>query len=92
MRLHHSLSFPQPLPPVNLTVAGDLAARSVLNYARLEGKWYRPWEVFGADQHGWPADWESRIVLALVSQARTTHCEPAWPEEVIDALPRGEIR
>lgn len=79
--------IPQPIKPENLTFSGDIAVRSLLNYSRLEGKWYRPWEVFGADQHGWPADWEGRIILALVSQARATHREPAWLEQIIDAIP-----
>jgi len=82
-----SHSLPLPVSPEDVTIVGELAARSILNYGRLEGKWYRPWEVFSADQHGWPADWEGRIVLALVSQARLTHREPAWLGEIVDGIP-----
>ena len=71
-----------------LQVEGDLAVRSLLNYSRLEGHWYRPWEVFGADKHGWPGDWEGRIILALVSQAAATHREPAWLREILQRLPQ----
>ncbi|MEI6646004.1 MAG: hypothetical protein WCP12_08200 [bacterium] len=71
-----------------LVVTGDLAVRSLLNYARLEGTWYRPWEVFGADKHGWPGDWEGRVILGLVSQARATHRTPAWLEMILEELPK----
>ena len=77
----------KPVSLARLDVQGDLAVRSVMNYARLEGKWYRPWEVFSADQHGWPADWEGRIILALVSQAQATHRPPAWLDQIIDGVP-----
>ena len=80
-------SIPKPIELKNLTVTGELAARTVLNFGRLEGKWYRPWEVFMADQHGWPGDWEGRIILALVSQAQCTHREPAWLEEIMRSIP-----
>lgn len=83
-----SAACPKPIDFENLTVTGELAVRSVLNYGRLEGKWYRPSEVFLADQHGWPGDWEGRIILALVSQARATHREPAWLEEIIESVPK----
>lgn len=71
----------------DIEIRGDLAVRSVLNYARLEGQWYRPWEVFGADQHGWPGDWEGRVILALVSQARVSKRAPAWLEDILAMLP-----
>ena len=79
--------LPLAISPDDVTISGELAVRSVLNFARLEGKWYRPWEVFSADQHGWPADWEGRIILALVSQGRLTHREPAWLAEIVDGIP-----
>jgi len=82
-----TLSSPLPLPLADLQLEGDLAVRSLLNYARLEGQWYRPWEVFGADKHGWPGDWEGRVILALVSQASATHREPAWLRQILQSLP-----
>lgn len=82
-----TLVGPRPLALESITVFGDFAARSVRNYARLEGDSYRPWEVFGADVHGWPGDWEGRLILALVSHARASGREPAWLEAIIDAIP-----
>ncbi len=73
----------------DVEIRGDLAVRSVLNYGRLEGQWYRPWEVFGADKHGWPGDWEGRVILALVSQARATKRTPAWLDAILAELPRN---
>ncbi|MEI6351368.1 MAG: hypothetical protein WCP06_09700 [Verrucomicrobiota bacterium] len=84
----NSVSFPLPLRLSQLQIHGDLAVRSLLNYSRLEGPWYRPWEVFGADKHGWPGDWEGRIILALVSQAAATHREPAWLQQILHQLPQ----
>ncbi|NQU41726.1 glycoside hydrolase family 127 protein [bacterium] len=78
---------PAPVDLSKQTTRGELAFRSGKNYARLEGKWYHPHEVFKADQHGWPGDWEGRIILALVSQAQATHREPAWLDEIIARLP-----
>lgn len=81
-------AFLLPIPLDALQIEGDLAVRSLLNYSRLEGHWYRPSEVFGADKHGWPGDWEGRIILALVSQAAATHREPAWLRQILEKLPK----
>ncbi|NQU43439.1 glycoside hydrolase family 127 protein [bacterium] len=80
-------TMPTPIDLSDVVMRGELSFRGIKNYARLEGKWYRPHEVFKADQHGWPGDWEGRIILALVSQAQATHREPAWLEEIIRRLP-----
>jgi len=79
-----------PLVPAlsRSTLKGPWSARAQLNYARLEGPWYRPDEVFTADTHGWPGDWEGRIILGLVSQARHTGRTPAWLDEILYRLPR----
>ena len=66
---------------------GELAVRILANYSRLEGKWYRPDEVFSADQHGWPGDWEGRLLLALALHARSTGRQPAWLEEILERIP-----
>lgn len=50
------------MKPINfkdIEVKGELGVCSGLNFARLEGKWYRPDEVFGADKHGWPGNWRA---------------------------------
>jgi len=71
----------------DIRVRGDLAVRSGLNYARLEGDWYRPDEVFKADSHGWPGDWEGRVVLALTLLERATHRPSAYLEEILRLIP-----
>jgi hypothetical protein len=71
----------------DIEIKGELAVRSGLNFARLEGQWYRPDEVFKADSHGWPADWEGRIVLALTLLAQSTHRTPAYLDEIVSRIP-----
>ena len=69
-----------------VSMKGELAVRQLLNYSRLEGKWYRPDEVFEADQHGWPADWEGRCILALSLHAKMTGRFPAYLDEIVDRI------
>ena len=71
----------------DIDIKGDLAVRSGLNFARLEGQWYRPEEVFKADSHGWPADWEGRIVLALTLLTQSTHRTSAYLDEIVSLIP-----
>ena len=71
----------------DIDIKGDLAARSGLTFTRLEGKWFRPDEVFTADQHGWPGDWEGRIILGLTMLAQSTHRSPAYLETILSMLP-----
>ena len=70
-----------------IKVKGDLAVRSGLNFARLEGDWYRPEEIFKADSHGWPGDWEGRVILALTMLEQSTHRASAYLDEIISILP-----
>ena len=79
----------QPLRFEDIRIRGELACRSLLNFARLEGKWYRPEEVFSADQHGWPGDWVGRLVLGLTLLARATHREPAYLQEILSRVPEN---
>jgi uncharacterized protein len=71
----------------DINIKGELAVRAGLNYARLEGQWYRPDEVFQADKHGWPADWEGRVILALTLLAQSTHRTPAYLDRIIALIP-----
>ena len=73
----------------DIRVRGDLAVRSGLNYTRLEGDWYRPDEVFKADSHGWPGDWEGRVVLALTLLEQSTHRTSAYLEEIVRLIPEN---
>jgi len=71
----------------DIEIKGELGYRAGLNFARLEGKWYRPEEVFQADKHGWPGDWEGRVILALTLLAQSTHRTPAYLDKIISMIP-----
>jgi hypothetical protein len=71
----------------SITPKSSLAVRIVANYARLEGQWYRPDEVFVADKAGWPADWEGRLILALALHWQCTGRAPAYLDEIINRIP-----
>jgi uncharacterized protein len=71
----------------DICMHGDLAMRAGLNYARLEGTWYRPEEVFKADSHGWPGDWEGRVILALTLLSQSTHRPSAYLNEIMEKVP-----
>ncbi|MBD3242612.1 MAG: hypothetical protein GF331_18625 [Chitinivibrionales bacterium] len=71
----------------NVIPEADLAVRLITNYARLEGAWYRPDEVFTADQHGWPGDWEGRLILALALHQKASGRSPAWLTEILARIP-----
>jgi uncharacterized protein len=79
--------FPKPIAWSDIDIYGDLAVRIGLNFARLEGRMYRPDEVFTADTAGWPADWEGRILLALSLYKRVTGRTPAYLEDILDQIP-----
>jgi len=70
-----------------IEMKGELGFRAILNFARLEGQWYRPDEVFQADKHGWPGDWEGRVILALTLLAQSTHRTPAYLDEILSLIP-----
>ena len=68
-------------------IYGDLQRRINLNYSRMESRHYRPEHIFGADQSGWPGDWEGRTILALVKLKSSTRREPAYLREILRILP-----
>lgn len=74
------------LEPKNLTITGELAFRINRNFSRLEDKMYRPEQIFGADQNGWPGDWEGRTILALALEEAVTHRKAAFLEDNCAAL------
>jgi uncharacterized protein len=77
----------KPISWNDIEMYSDLAVRIGLNSARLEAKGYRPSEVFTADAHGWPGDYEGRVMLALVLYKRVTGRTPAYLEEMVDLIP-----
>ncbi len=80
------------IPPVksiglsNIEIQGELAFRALMNYARMEGRSYRPEAIFRADQNGWPGDWEGRTILALTLLAQATHRPPAYLDAIVYQL------
>ncbi|MDR1733547.1 MAG: glycoside hydrolase family 127 protein [Oscillospiraceae bacterium] len=71
----------------NLCLRGDIGRRTALNIGRLEGTHWRASTVFSADSGGWPGDWEGRTILALCLHAAAAGREPAYLQEILDALP-----
>lgn len=69
-----------------IAVRGDLAYRLLLNYSILESYRYRADYIFTADKSAWYGDWEGRTILALVRLYEATGREPAFLEQIIDAL------
>ncbi|MGN6643684.1 MAG: hypothetical protein ACTHKU_11870 [Verrucomicrobiota bacterium] len=78
--------IPQPVLWENLQLGGELALRCDRNFDRLEEEKYQPDNVF---QQGssWPGDTEGRTILGLVLDARATHREPRYLEEILKRLP-----
>jgi len=70
----------------NVTVLGDLGRRLISNAARLESDVYRPDMVYKGEDYDWPADFEGRLLLALVRQLETTHREGAYMREIFDGV------
>lgn len=68
------------MAPEQFTVLGDLAYRSIKNFARLEDHGFLPEVVLGDPtwNDGWPGDKEGRVMLAYVLLGRLTHREPAF--------------
>ena len=66
---------------------GELGYRLTQSFSRNESKFYKPEYVWTADLASWPADWEGRTILALVSLAKATGKEPAYLEDILDLLP-----
>lgn len=79
--------FMRSIRLADIEIKGELGYRAGLNYTRLEGQWYRPEEVFQADKHGWPGDWEGRVILALTLLAQSTHRTPAYLDKIISLIP-----
>lgn len=62
-------------------VRGELSYRILKNYARLEGKEYRPGRIYHMGKR-WPGDWEGRTRLAWVLLSRISKRKPAYLEDV----------
>lgn len=82
----------KPLPWEYIEIGGEMQARALRNFDRLETDIYTPEKVF-PEKHqtisaDWPGDYEGRIILALTLQARATHRIPKYLEELISLIPQ----
>lgn len=71
----------------DIEIYGELAVRMINNMNRLQGETYRPDEVFTADAHDWPGDWEGRLILALSLYQQATGCTLAYLDRIVEELP-----
>lgn len=73
----------------NVQIEGELKARLNKNFDRLEEDLYQPKNVFVTEKesNGWPADKEGRTILGLVMDARASHRNPKYLEDIIAMLP-----
>lgn len=85
-----SLNPLMPMDYPSISVGGELLARAMRNYDRLESDIYKPENDFnaGGASEGWPGDKEGRIILGLTLQAQATHRTPRYLEEIIGLIPQ----
>lgn len=75
------------IPSSDYYGAGELFARALLNFDRLEEpRWY-PDKVFQDPNYAWPGDMEGRTILALTLLAQATHRKPRYLDAIMEALP-----
>jgi hypothetical protein len=81
--------IPGPVTFPDIRIQGELLARALRNYDRLETDIYKPENDFnaGGASEGWPGDKEGRIILGLTLQAQATHREPKYLDEIIHSIP-----
>lgn len=77
----------QSLATGQIYMQGDLYARAMLNFDRLEEEQYQPDRVYQPAAYSWPGDYEGRTILALASLAQSTHSEPKHLAEIVRRLP-----
>ena len=73
------------------TESGYLYERANANYDRLESDQYNVQKAIAGDP-SWPGDMQGRIILGLVSQAKTLHQrEPVTLEAMMDEMEKNLI-
>ncbi|MCM1081505.1 MAG: glycoside hydrolase family 127 protein [Muribaculum sp.] len=79
----------QPIALEYIESKGDLAARLMRNFDRMETPLYQPTQLFWTEDEsgGWPADKEGRTILALVLDSRASKREPIYLDSIIRILP-----
>ncbi len=81
--------FPQPIKLEHVTVSGDLKARAIRNFDRMESSIYHPDNLFitASGDSKWPGDMEGRAALALTMLGQSTHRTPEYLETIIREFP-----
>lgn len=79
----------QPLDFDEVSVGGELNARLMRNFDRLEEEKYQPEHVFLTNEQSgwWPGDTEGRTVLGLVMDARATGRTPKYLDQILALFP-----
>ena len=80
---------PVPVAFDQVQVQGEVSARLVRNFSRLEEEKYQPDNVFLTlkQSNDWPGDTEGRTILGLTLDAQATHQTPKHLEEILRRLP-----
>ncbi|MBR3288118.1 MAG: glycoside hydrolase family 127 protein [Bacteroidales bacterium] len=76
-------------PRTSITPTGELEARILRNYDKMETERYQPQNVFldSSTDQGWPGDTEGRTILALVRDAQSSGRAPKFLDEMIRLIP-----
>ena len=84
-----SNSFPHTLPFENISVKGEMKARALANFSRMERDKYLPQSLFITEEQsgGWPGDTEGRTILALTLLSQATHRAPQYLDEIMRIYP-----
>ncbi|MBN1513385.1 MAG: glycoside hydrolase family 127 protein [Phycisphaerae bacterium] len=80
---------PEPIALADQKPGGELRARLMKNFDRLEEEKYQPHRVFLTNQESnhWPGDTEGRTVLALTLLGQATGRAPRHLDTILDLLP-----
>lgn len=73
-------------PIQDLKVQGDLRARTIQNFSRLQGPEYLPGKIGLAPywSAGWQGDWEGRTILALALHREVLRTDAAYLDEIVE--------
>ena len=75
----------QRIDSANITLRGELRARIIKNFARLQDRPYLPGHV-GLSPYmsvGWDGDWEGRTILALALEEEALGTESAFLDDIV---------
>lgn len=88
--LAHAVGVPTPLALEDVTPAGDLHRRSLLNFRRLHDEPFRfDAMIHASTAREAPGDWIGRALLGLSVLGQTLKQEPRYLEECLARLPEA---